>query len=37
MKEIEMNLSTVYYKIKLVKILDKYPKLKRSSLGLNFF
>ena len=28
---------TPYFKVKQVKLLDKYPKIKSSSLSLNFF
>ena len=33
----EMGNSTVYFKLKLVKLLDKYSKIKYSLLSLNFF
>lgn len=35
-KEIWVTKSTVYFKAKQVKVLGKYPKLKKSSLLLNF-
>lgn len=35
-KELEVSKSTIYFKINLVKILGKYPKLKKSSLSLTF-
>ena len=37
LQEIDISKLTVYFKVKLVKILEKYPKLKKSSLSLNFF
>ena len=36
-KEIGVSKSTINFKMKLVKILDKYPKLKTSLFLLNFF
>ena len=35
-KEIEVSKWTVYFKVKLVKLLAKYPKIKCLSLSLNF-
>ena len=37
MKQINVNKSNVYFKMRLINVLDKYPMLKRSSLSLNFF
>ena len=34
---VDLSMSTVYFKIKLAKILDKYSKLERLFLALNFF
>ena len=36
-KDLAVSKSTIYFKINFIKILDKYPKLKKSSLSLNFF
>ena len=36
-EEIGGSKSTIYFKIKFEIILDKYPKLKKSSLPLSFF
>lgn len=36
-KELSFSRSTIYFKINFVKILEKYPKLKTSSLLLNPF
>ena len=36
-QEIEVGNSKAYFKVKLVKLLGKYPKVKSSSLSLNFF
>ena len=36
LKKIGVTKFTVYFKAKLVNILDKYPKLKKLSLSLNF-
>ena len=35
-KEIERSKSTLYFKVKLVKLLDKYPKTNCLSLSVNF-
>ena len=35
-KELGLSRSTVYFKLNLLKLLDRYPKLKKSSLILNF-
>ena len=35
-KELGVRKSAIYFKIKIVKILGRYPKLKISSLFLNF-
>ena len=37
LQEIKVSKSTAYFKVKLVKLLDKYPKMKISCLSLNFF
>ena len=37
LQKIEVSKSTVHFKIKLVKLFDKYPKIKYLSLSLNFF
>ena len=37
MKGINVSKFTIYFKMKLVNILDKYSKFKRSFLSLNFF
>ena len=37
LQEIKVSKSTAYFKVKLVKLLDKYPKIKSSSLSSNFF
>ena len=36
LKDIGISKSTIYFKVKLVKVLEKYQKLKKSSLSLNF-
>ena len=36
-KELGVSKSTIYFKINLIKILDKHTKLNKSSLSLNFF
>ena len=36
-KELGVGKSTIYFKINLIKILDKHTKLNKSSLSLNFF
>ena len=36
-KEIGVSKSTIYFKIKLVKVLDKYQKIETSSALLNLF
>ena len=36
LNDIEISRSKIYVKAKLVKMLEKYPKLKKSSLSLNF-
>ena len=35
-KELEVSNFTIYLNINFIEILDKYPKLTRSSLSLNF-
>ena len=37
LKEIGLRLSTVHFKLNLLKLLEKYLKLKKPSLTLNFF
>ena len=37
LKELGVNRSTVSFKSNLLKLLEKYPQLKKSSLSLNFF
>lgn len=37
MKGVNVSNSTVYFKMKLVKVLDTYGKLQTPSLSLNFF
>ena len=37
LKELNESRSTVYFKLNLLKLLEKYPKLKKSLLTLNFF
>ena len=36
-KELDVRLSSAYFKINILKLPQKYPKLKKSSLILNFF
>ena len=36
-RELSFSRSTIYFKINITKILEKSPKLKTSSLLLNFF
>ena len=36
LNDIEISRSKIHVKVKLVKVLEKYPKLKKSSLSLNF-
>ena len=37
LKKIEFSKSIIYFKLKVANILDRYPKLKKSSMSLNFF
>lgn len=37
LKKIEFSKSIIYFKLKIVNILDRYPKLKKSSMSLNLF
>ena len=36
LRDIGISKSKIYCKVKLVKVLEKYPKLKKPSLWLNF-
>ena len=36
-KELGISKSTIYFISNLIKILEKYPKLEKSSLSLHFF
>ena len=36
-KEFKVNKSTMIFKINIVKLIDKYPKLMKSSFVLKFF
>ena len=36
LRDIGISMSAIYFKVKLVKVLERYPKLKKSSLLLNF-
>ena len=36
LEDIGISKSTIYFKVKLLKVLEKYTKLKKSSLLLNF-
>ena len=36
LRDTGISKSTIYFKGKLIKVLEKYPKLKKSSLSLNF-
>ena len=36
LRDMGISKSTIYFEVKLVKVIEKYPKLKKSSLPLNF-
>ena len=36
LRDMGVSKSTIYFEVKLLKVIEKYPKLKKSSLPLNF-